>query len=84
MEALPVRPPESATEAVMTCVPSLNTALKEPPVPICPARLDVQTRLLVRSPSSASIAEPEKMMSVPDEKVTLLEGVLLLTAGGEF
>ncbi len=82
MEALPVSPPESVTEAVIVCVPSLSTALKEPPVPICPSRLEVQTRLLVRLPSSASAAAPEKLIEVPEEKLALFAGLLMLTVGG--
>jgi hypothetical protein len=81
IEALPVRPPESVTEAVMVCVPSLSTALKEPPVPIWPSRLEVQTRLLVRLPSSVSVAEPEKLMEVPEAKLAPSAGLVMLTVG---
>lgn len=78
MEALPVRPPESLKEAVMVCVPTLSTALKEPPVPISPSRLEVQARLPVRSPSSASVAVPVKLMERPRREA----GVVRLAADG--
>ena len=81
MDALPVRPPESAIDAVMVCVPTLSTVLKAPPVPICPSKLEAQTRLLVRSPSSVSDAEPEKLMVSPEAKLAPFTGLLMLTTG---
>ena len=55
-----VRPPESVTEAVIVCVPTERTVENAPPEPIGPSRLEFQVRLLVRLPSSASLAVPEK------------------------
>jgi hypothetical protein len=67
--SLPLAPPESAAVAVMVCTPALSTALKLPPVPICSSMSEVQTRLAVRSPSSASLAVPVKPIVAPEAKV---------------
>jgi hypothetical protein len=59
------KPLVSVTEAVIVCVPTDRAEEeKEPPEPIEPSRFEVQLRLPVRSPSSASIAEPEKFTVV--------------------
>src|SRR6266571_1754807 len=62
-----VRPPESATAAVIVCVPDDKLRLKLPPVPICPSMLDDHVRRLVRLPSCASDAEPENPIVAPEE-----------------
>ena len=58
--SVPIRPPESVTEAVIVWVPMDRPDEKDPPEPITPSMLDVQTRLPVRLPSSKSLAVPEK------------------------
>jgi len=56
----PVSPPESVTEAVIVWVPSPSFTENDPPVPIVPSRSEVQVKLVVRFPSSLSIAVPAK------------------------
>ena len=62
-------PPESLTEAVIVCVPTLRTNEGFPPEPIPPSMLEFQLRLPVRSPSSVSLAEPVNETSVPSLKL---------------
>ena len=60
-----VRPPESVTEAVIVCVPADRMAVENVlPQPIEPSMLEVQVRLPLRTPSSASLAVPEKLTKV--------------------
>lgn len=80
-DALPVKPPLSVTDAVIVCVPTLSVREKLPPVPICPSRLDVHTRLAVRFPSCVSLAEPENEIVAPSAKVEPLAGLLIVTLG---
>lgn len=56
-------PPLSVTLAVRVWAPGESVRVKAPPVPICPSRSEVQMRLAVRVPSSALLAEPEKLMA---------------------
>src|SRR5436309_16102307 len=63
--AEPALPAESVTRAIMLCVPLLSAFWKLPPLPICPSRSEVQTRVAVKLPSSWSEAEPEKRIAAP-------------------
>lgn len=61
-----VRPPESATDAVIMCVPTDKLEEENvPPEPIGPSMLEIQTRLPLRLPSSESLAVPVKVIEVP-------------------
>ena len=62
----PDRPPLSVTDAVTTCCPGLRSErVKEAPLPMGPSMLDVQVRLALRSPSSASFALAAKATELP-------------------
>ena len=64
--SVPVKPLLSLTEAVMVCIPAdRSDRVKEPPVPRVPSKSDSQKRLAVKSPSSASVALPLKVMFWP-------------------
>ena len=62
----PLRPPESVTEAVIVWEPT-DRPLVENVLPelIGPSMLDVQARLLLRIPSSVSVAAPLKVTEFP-------------------
>ena len=63
-----VRPPESATDAVIMCVPTDKLEEENvPPEPIGPSMLEIQTRLPLRLPSSVSLAVPVKITELPDK-----------------
>src|SRR5205823_14246186 len=51
------------------------------PVPSSPSRLEVQTIREVRVPSSASLAEPVKVMAAPGSNVVAVGGVVATTGG---
>jgi len=62
MEADPRSPPESVTDAVMVCVPIVSPLVEiVPPDPITPSRFDAHEMLLVRFPSSVSVAVAMKV-----------------------
>ena len=84
MLSVSVNPPKSVTEAVIVWVPIDRPEEKEPPEPITPSILEVQTRLPVRSPSSASLAVPEKFTVSVEVYVLPFPGDLTLTVGGVF
>ena len=84
IDALAVNPMESLTEAVIVWFPTERTAEKEPPVPMAPSREEVQARLAVRSPSSASVAVPAKLMLVPSANVLPSSGAVMVTVGDVF
>ena len=83
-EAVVVLPAESVTPALMVWVPLLKVRAKLPPPPIWPSRLEVQFRFEVRFPSWESEAVPENVIVAPYEKVELVPGLLMATAGGLF
>ena len=67
MLAEPVRLVLSVAVAVMVWVPMLRLLfVKDPPVPIDPLRLDVQTRLDVTVPSCSSVAMPLNETEAPE------------------
>src|SRR5215203_2739044 len=74
-------PFESVTRAVTVCEPVERTRANEVPVPICPSRFDIQTMVEPRSPSSVSLAAPEKLIEAPSEKDAPLDGVEIDTVG---
>jgi len=51
-------------------------------VPIAPSRLEFQDRLLVRSPSSGSLAVPLKVIDVPSTTAVPVFGSEMVTVGG--
>src|SRR6476619_2073171 len=57
----PLTPPESVTDALMTCDPAVRARVIDAPVPSAPSMLDVQPRRPVRLPSSGSVAVPAKL-----------------------
>ena len=82
MASLSWSPPASVTLAVMTWVPADSAAVeKEPPLPMAPSRSDVHAMLAVRSPSSASLAEPVKVTLSPVLKPAPSAGAVMLTLG---
>src|SRR5207253_5391827 len=81
--ALPVRLPVSAARAVIVWWPRLRfERLKVPPVPIWPSRSDVQTMVLVRSPSIESMAVPAKVIGWPGRNLLPRAGDVMVTTGG--
>ena len=71
--------------AVIVCVPVLKELFEKlPPVPIWPLMLEVQTRLEVRIPSSASVALPVNEIEEPELKLEPLVGVEMVTTGAVF
>src|SRR5438128_3794862 len=83
MEALPVRLPASAARAVIVWWPRLRfERVKLPPVPSWPSRLEVQTMLAVRSPSSESMAVPVKVTGCPGRNLSPRLGEVMVTTGG--
>ena len=67
-------------------LPSLNAIEALPPVPIGPSRSEVQVRpsVSVASSSSVSLADPLKLMVVPESKVALSAGLSMVTVGARF
>ena len=64
--ALPARPPESVTDAVTTCVPSVRFVSRRlAPLPSGPVRLELQAIVAERSPSSVSSACAAKTIATP-------------------
>jgi hypothetical protein len=62
----PVSPPESVTEAVIEWEPTDRPLVENVlPEPIEPSMLEVQARLLLRLPSSVSVAVPLKVTDFP-------------------
>ena len=85
MASVPGRLPLSVTDAVMVWVPTDNVVVtKAPPVPRVPSRLEVQTRLAVKIPSSASVAVPAKLTLVPSTTEVPEGGAVIVTVGGVF
>ena len=68
-EALPSRPPESVTEAVIRWPPTPRVRAKLAPPPMGPSMLEVHARLGLMSPSSGSMAVPMKAIRSLAEKV---------------
>src|SRR5688572_17168151 len=82
MDADPERPPESVTDAVMVCEPTVSALVeKVPPEPIAPSRLDTHERLAVRLPSSVSVAVPVKATGCPTVLLEPLPGAVIVTTG---
>ena len=77
-----VSPPLSVTEAVIVWVPRPSTAETLAPVPRAPFMLEVQTISALRLPSSASLAEPVKVIDVPESNVAPFDGLEIETEGG--
>ena len=66
IEPEPTAEPESVTDAVIVCVPTLNVLVEKlAPDPIGPSRSDDQERRALMFPSSASMAVPVKAIGVP-------------------
>ena len=83
--AVPSAPPPSVTEAVIECAPTESVLmLNDAPAPIVPSRFDVQVRDGVRSPSSKSVAVPEKEIVSPSRKVRPVSGEVIATSGRRF
>src|SRR2546425_12648237 len=83
MLAEPLRPPLSATEAVIVWVPADRVLTEmEPPVPSGPSKFEFHWIAELRLPCSVSLAAAAKLMDAPVAKVDPLAGVLMLTAGG--
>src|SRR5438094_320551 len=79
--ALPTRPPESLTEAMIRCVPGESVlVVKERPVPMTPSRLETHERLAEMSPAS-SIAVPVKVRLEPTGTCTPDAGAAMVTCG---
>src|SRR3990172_7313547 len=73
---------ESVTDAVMVCVPiERDEVVNGPPLPREPARSEVQIIDVVRSPSSKSVAVPEKVTNVPSPKISPSEGDVIEITG---
>src|SRR5262245_22386350 len=69
IQADPVASPESVTEAVIVCVPTLKLLVEKlAPDPIGPFTLDDQDRPALRVPSWASLALPAKPIGLPTTK----------------
>ncbi len=81
MEADPLRPPLSLTEAVMVWVPAESVLEKDPPLPIKPSKVETQLNPKVRSPSSGSLAAPAKLIEVPLSKTEPSTGAVIVTEG---
>ena len=85
IDACPVALAVSVAVAVIVCVPTLKELVEKlPPVPIRPLMLEVQTRLEVRIPSSASVALPVNEIEEPELKLEPLAGVEMVTSGAVF
>jgi len=64
-------------------VPILRLEIEKlAPFPIAPSMLDDQERLALISPSSGSLAVPEKLIFVPETKEEPFVGAVILTVGG--
>ena len=74
-------PPESVTLAVIVCVPTDRPVEKDTPEPIMPSMLEVQVRLPLRFPSSASAAVPEKLTNATGEWLLPFVGTVIVTTG---
>ena len=86
IEAEPVRPPLSVTEAVTVCTPTVSALVEnEPPVPIWPWRSEVQVidPVTAAASSSASVAPPAKAMLSPSVASGSLAGAVMVTTGSE-
>jgi len=67
IEARPVLPPLSVAAAVIVCVPLVRVLIVIVlPEPRLPSRLEVQTRWVVRVPSSTSVAVPLSVTAWPN------------------
>jgi hypothetical protein len=77
-----VSPPESVTLAVIVCVPTDRPVEKNPPEPIEPSRFELQARLLVKLPSSKSLAQPWKFKVATEVYVLPSAGEVIVTVGG--
>ena len=84
IESLLVFPPASVTWAVMVWSPSLSAVKNEPPEPIVPSILDVHVNPAVMFPSSISLADPAKEISVAESNDELSEGLVIETVGELF
>src|SRR2546425_12966027 len=83
IDALAVLWPLSATEAVMTCVPELRLLVViVPPVPSDPSRLEVQTMMGVRVPSSGALAVARSVTGAARPEATGSAGALSATRRG--
>ena len=81
--ACAVRPSESATTAVIVCVPTWSDgAVTLGPSPSSPSRLEVQWIRVVRSPSSTSRAVPSSVTGAPAKKTAPVGGAVMATVGG--
>ena len=79
---LPAAPRLSVAEAVMVWVPTESAEVVTlAPVPRAPSRSELQARLAVRSPSSGSLALPEKVTAVPVSSVVPSAGAVMETVG---
>ena len=81
--ACAARPSESATAAVIVCVPTWSDdAVTLGPSPSSPSRLEVQWIPVVRSPSSTSRAVPASVTGAPAKKTAPVGGAVMATVGG--
>ena len=81
--ACAARPSESATAAVIVCVPTWSDdAVTLGPSPSSPSRLEVQWIRVVRSPSSTSRAVPASVTGAPAKKTAPVGGAVMATVGG--
>src|SRR5262245_42921516 len=79
---LPVLPPESVADAVMTCVPEVRVLLvSDAPVPRMPSRSEDQR--MVREVSSKSVAVAVKVIDAPCSKVEPVAGPVMFPVGVE-
>src|SRR5207244_11371863 len=80
-----LRPPLSATEAVIVWVPADRVLTEmEPPVPSGPSKFEFHWIDELRLPCSVSLAVAAKLMDAPLVNVDPLAGALMLTIGGVF
>ena len=83
--ACPARPPASVARAVIVCTPGRSAVVpRDAPMPSGPSRLELHAIRLPRSPSSASVAAPEKATELPGSARVPDTGARMVTRGAVF
>src|ERR671924_251687 len=84
MVAVLTPPSASSARAVIVCEPLDSERVKWPPLPIGPSTLEDHWMLLVKSPSSKSLAVPRNVIGSLVAKELPPEGAWIATVGKEF
>src|SRR5581483_4534478 len=79
--ALLLLPPLSLIDATIVCVPLVSAWVTLAPWPRLPSWLDVQSMFPEMVPSSASLADPLKVIGVAGSTVEPVAGASIVTVG---